>query len=147
MRRVGILAAVVVLVLQAGGSRASADCAGPVVEVSPASGEPGTALTVTGRYWGTDCYDTGPPPPGVGPLGLPDTGIEVTFVDAAGTSTPLGTVDAVDDYTIRLDAAVPAGAAAGEGRIEAVSNTGFLVTPAPFVVGTDVVAATPPYTG
>jgi hypothetical protein len=145
MRRLALAALLVLPVLAVG--EASANCAGPVIEVQPASGAAGDRMTVTGRFWGTNCYDTGPPPAGEGPLGPPDTGIEITFVDAAGSPTVLGTVDASAEYTIRLATAVPAGAVDGAARIEAVSSTGFDVRPAVFTVGTGVVPATPSFTG
>lgn len=121
----------------------SAVCVGPEVEVTPTSGTPGAAITVEGHYYGTDCIDTGPNPS----LGAPDTGVVVSFVDATGTVTELGTVDADADYRFTLPATVPSGAAVGMGSIQAPSSTGFAVQPAGFTVVDGVIPATPVFTG
>ena len=140
MRRLLLVALLALPTLALGGG-ASADCAGPSIAVQPTSGSPGDAITVTGQAWGTNCYDTGPPPAGEGPLGLPQTGIEVVFVDAEGTVTPLATVDADAEYRFELDAVVPADAAAGSARVAAASIG------AAFTVAGGAVPATPAFTG
>jgi hypothetical protein len=128
-------------------SPSSADCANPSVQVDPDAGAPGSAITVTGQAWGTNCYDTGPPPPGEGPLGIPQTGIDLVLLDAAGTETVLATVDAGADYGFAVDTTVPAGAAAGAGRVGARSSTGYIAVGEAFTVTGGVIPATPVFTG
>ncbi len=128
---------------------APADCGGPQIQVVPAAGEPGAAFTVYGDDFGTECYDTGPPPPGVGYAGPPAQDIEVSITDASFTRTVLGTVDADDRYHFRLDVDVPAGAATGEASVQASGDQVFFVVSSPFTVTgpATVVPATPAFTG
>lgn len=134
-----LLAAAVTVVLT--GSSA-ADCVGPTITVRPTSGPAGTSLTIEGTGFGDNCYDTGPPPPGQGVLGNPLTGVEIAFVDAAGTRTVLAVVDADADYRFAVEATVPAGAVPGPASLQAGSPpVAFTVT------GAEVVPATPTLTG
>jgi hypothetical protein len=146
MRRL-LLAALLALPVLAIAGGASADCSLPTVGAAPDAGTPGSPITVTGHAWGTNCYDTGPPPPGEGPLGIPQTDIDVVFRDAAGTETVLATVDADTEYGFTLEAAVPAGAAAGPGRVAARGSTGFVAVGEAFTVTGGVIPATPVFTG
>ena len=125
----------------------SADCGGPTISVDPASGSPGDPFVVSGRGFMTECNDVNPPPGPHGVGGPPATGIDVTFVDVAGTRTLLGTVDADDDYSLTLATAVPASATTGPAQVEVEGSNGFLVLPAAFSVGGGVIPATPGFTG
>lgn len=72
--------ALVVLAWVAGTDIAIAFCTGPQVGETPAEVARGETLTVAGTGFGSDCYDTGPPPPGEGFLGIPlDIDIDITF--------------------------------------------------------------------
>lgn len=136
---VGLLAA---LALALGAPDAGADCAAPTLRVNPTGGPGGSTMTVTGDYFGTNCYDTGPPPLGQGYLGLPQTGIAITFTDAAGTSTTLATVDAGPQYHFQVEVEIPADAASGAGSVEAGGAWAV-----PYVVSGGVIPATPAHTG
>jgi hypothetical protein len=98
---------------------AEASCIGPTISLRAKAAAPAAALVVDGLGWGTACHDVGPPPSGEGPLGVPQTGIPIHFVDADGERTRLGTVDAGDDYGFRLAVAVPEDAAVGVASVEA----------------------------
>lgn len=135
----GLLALVAVAL---GAPDAGADCAGPTLRVNPAAGPGGSAVTVTGDYFGTNCYDTGPPPLGQGYLGLPQTGIAVTFTDAAGTPATLATVDAGPQYHFVVEVQIPADAATGAGSFQAGGALDV-----PFAVSGGVIPATPAFTG
>ena len=135
----GLLAAWAVVL---GAPEAGADCAGPTLRVNPTGGPGGSTVTLIGDYFGTNCYDTGPPPLGQGYLGLPQTGIAVTFTDAAGTPTTLATVDAGSQYHFVAEVQIPADAAIGAGSFQA---GGALAVP--FAVSVGVIPATPAYTG
>jgi len=150
-RMIGVAAAGLLglLALGLGGATdAAADCSGPSIRVSPTGGPEGSTATVTGEAFGNNCYDTGPPPPGEGVLGVPQSGVAITFTDAAGTTTELATVDAGPQYRFVIEITVPEGAAPGAGRIDAVSPAGnpsaFGV---PFEVSGGVIPATPASTG
>ena len=151
MRRiigVVVLGLLATLAVALGAPDAGADCSGPSIRVNPTGGPGGSTATVTGQAFGNNCYDTGPPPPGEGVLGVPQSGVVITFTDAAGTTTELATVDAGPQYNFVTEITVPAGAAPGAGRVDAVSPAGnpsaFGV---PFDVTSAVIPAAPPYTG
>jgi hypothetical protein len=135
----GLLAA---LTMALGAPDAGADCMGPTLRVNPAGGPGGSTVTVTGDYFGTNCYDTGPPPLGQGYLGLPQTGIAITFTDAAGAPTTLATVDAGPQYHFQVEVQIPADAATGAGTFQAGGSLDV-----PFEVSGGVIPATPAYTG
>lgn len=59
---------------------AAADCSGPTIEHSSGTFDRGAEISVRGTSFGTNCYDTGPPPPGEGVLGTPLRGIEIAVV-------------------------------------------------------------------
>lgn len=59
---------------------AAADCSGPTIEHSSGTFDRGDPISVRGTSFGTNCYDTGPPPPGEGILGTPVRGIEIALV-------------------------------------------------------------------
>lgn len=105
---------------------ASADCSGPSLSVIPTSAGAGQAVTIHGQYFGTNCYDTGPPPPGQGFLGEPATGVGVYFGQGEST-TPLTTVDADADYEFSVEVTVPA---------DAVPGTAYFATDAPDLITT-----------
>jgi hypothetical protein len=120
---------------------ASAVCVGPEMTVTPMSGLPGSPFTVSGTYFGDDCIDTGPDPS----LGNPETGIELSFVDADGGTHLLGTVDADAAYRFTFPTAVPVEAAAGAARVVTQVTAGDVE--APFTVTDGVIPATPAFTG
>ena len=99
-------------------SMASADCGGPSIDYDGGTVRRGTTVTVTGIWWGDDCHDTGPPPPGEGNLGLPLTDIEVYVVQDAGEIlVARGNADA--SYGFEVEVAVPADLEPGAVTIEA----------------------------
>jgi hypothetical protein len=92
----------------------SASCAYPSIEVAPSAIEGGGTIAVAGYGFGTDCYDTGPPPQGacgrtVGTLGEPRSDIElrIAVLGTGNEPRPLaGGITADHDYrflaTIRI---------------------------------------------
>ena len=146
---IGVAAAGLLALLTLGlTADAGADCAGRSIRVNPTGGPEGATVTVTGQAFGNNCYDTGPPPPGEGVLGVPQSGVVITFTDATGTATELATVDAGPQYRFVTEVTVPTGATPGAGRIDSVSPAGnpsaFGV---PFEVTGGVIPATPASTG
>jgi hypothetical protein len=148
MRRIIGVAIVLGLVVLGGMPQAGADCSGPYLRARPAAGPEGSTVTVTGEAFGDNCYDTGPPPPGQGVLGVPQSGVVVTSTDATGTTTDLTTVDAGPQYRFVVQIVIPGGAVPGTGRIDAISPPG---SPSafgiPFTVSDGVISATPASTG
>jgi hypothetical protein len=117
---------------------AAADCSGPTISVSPESGAArGEQVTVTGSYFGANCYDTGPPPAGQGIFGTPLDDIEIVFVQ--GTTELVVARGAADnDYAFSVDVTVPADLQPGEVLLQVRSNglfssalQSFVLTDAP----------------
>ncbi|WCO68619.1 hypothetical protein PO878_07740 [Iamia majanohamensis] len=96
---------------------ASADCGGAMIDHPSGPMDRGASITVTGRAFGTGCYDTGPPPPGEGVLGEPRTSIELLVVQG-DTEILVARGSADDDYSFTVDITVPSGLEPGEARIE-----------------------------
>jgi hypothetical protein len=105
MRAVLVLLALIVALLLPVGP-AAASCVGPTVEVTPATAATGSAVTVHGEYFGTDCLDTGPPPAGMGVLGEPAQDVEVVLRHGEG-EVVLGQADATSDYAFTIEVTVP----------------------------------------
>lgn len=90
------------------GSSASADCAAPFVEVSPKRVGPGEEITIEGRSWGDACNDTPGPGCNPPPLGEPIEDIRLLLRSVEGSKfVDLGTVDADDEYSLRMIVEVP----------------------------------------
>ncbi len=85
---------------------ARADCAGPMVEVSEKDLDRANDVTIIGRFWGDNCYDTGAPPAGEGTLGKPIDPIEIVFVQN-GTDFPVALGAADEDYEFSVTLPVP----------------------------------------
>lgn len=102
---------------------AVADCAGPTFSHTGGDLAHGDAVVVTGHWFGDNCYDTGPPPPGEGSLGRPITDIEV-YLEQEGGLHLVAVGDASDDYAWRVDVPVPPVLDVGEARV-VVLNNGF----------------------
>jgi hypothetical protein len=103
---------VVVVVLVAGlmslwaAGAAAADCAGPTIEHSSGPMDRGSLITVKGTGFGSNCYDTGPPPEGEGIMGKPLQAIEVAFVQG-DTDVVVASGSADTNYEFAVDVAVP----------------------------------------
>lgn len=97
---------------------AGASCAGPSISVTPGVVEPGDTITVRGSAWGTNCYDTGPPPEGQGLLGRPVHDIEIRLV-TGNHRFVLAHGDADNDYHFVVDVIVPFELRPGEKRVVA----------------------------
>jgi|GEM_PF-2285698 len=102
--RTAAVAALLVLASIAGiglAPSASAICAAPTVQVTPGPIVRGTDVTVTGEWWGSDCYDTGDPPAEEGFLGVPASDIDVTILqDGRGWVVARGAADAEYGFTV-----------------------------------------------
>jgi hypothetical protein len=147
-RMLGVVAIGLLALVLGGAADAGADCSGPSIRVNPTGGPGGVTVTVTGQAFGNNCYDTGPPPPGEGVLGVPQRGVVLTFTDAAGRTTELTTVDAGQQYGFVTQVTIPDGAAPGVGRLDSVSPSGNPSAPGvPFEVTGGVIPATPSSTG
>lgn len=152
MRRQRTLLALVavilgVVVLQ---DPAGADCAGP--EISHDTGEFShhSTVTVTGRFFGDNCYDTGPPPEGEGSLGRPLTAIEVLLVQD-GSEWVVASGNADESYTFEVEITIPADVAPGHVEVaarwpgsggELGSNAGAIMVVAGNTDNQDVLPAT-----
>jgi hypothetical protein len=97
---------------------ASADCPSPSMTFFPRDVDRGGEVIATGKYWGDNCYDTGPPPDGQGDLGEPLDGIQIVLVQGE-REWVVGTVDAGagDDYGFVTRIVVPRDAAPGDAQL------------------------------
>lgn len=95
---------------------AQASCVGPTVEVFPAEQDRGDQIRVSGKYFGDNCYDTGPPPSGQGTLGRPLSDLTVTLVQGE-TPMVVATGDASGDYSFEVDVVVPVSLTPGEVEV------------------------------
>lgn len=140
-RRTGLVLAVALAVIVASGvaspAPAGADCSGPVARYVPLEVTPGGVVSVSGTGFGTNCYDTGPPPPGEGVLGKPLQNLEIV-VEQQGEEWVLAQGAADVEYQFEVEVAVPAAVAPGAATIVVrqangafVSNPGDLVVSAP----------------
>jgi len=139
-----------VLVLVAGASMgqmpaAQASCYGPRLE---ATVEPSGQLVVAGKYFGTNCYDTGDPPTGQGILGPPATDIALVMreapIDDLGIEWQIAQGDANADYTFEVDVSPPpvSGSVTIEARFaEREGLTSFLVASVDVTLAESVNAA------
>ncbi len=89
---------------------------GPTVEVFPAEQDRGDQIRVSGKSFGDNCYDTGPPPSGQGTLGRPLSDLTLTLVQGK-TSTVVAKGDASGDYSFAVDVDVPASLDPGETEV------------------------------
>jgi hypothetical protein len=95
---------------------AFADCSGPTIELQRHDVARGDTLEVVGTAWGTDCYDTGPPPSGVGVLGAPVSDIELVVVQA-DREWVVARGAAGSDYTFVVTVTVPTDATPGTASL------------------------------
>jgi hypothetical protein len=96
---------------------AGADCSGPQIECTAGMVDRGQEITVTGRGFGDSCYDTGPPPPGVGAMGQPLDDIDVVITQA-GVDHLVAKGEADAEYEFEVDVVVPARLEPGEARLQ-----------------------------
>ena len=100
---------------------AVAACAGPAISVMTSEAARGETVTVRGTGYGTNCYDTGPPPPGEGALGVPLDDIAVTF-EQGGTQTRVARGAADATYGFEVDVVVPTRLQPGPATLLAFKN-------------------------
>jgi hypothetical protein len=112
----------------------SADCVTPTLTVSPASGPPGSPVTISGSNWYEGCYD--PSSPAATYQGAPpprtDSDINITFSDGR-TTFPIARVTPAGNGSFSFQANVPDGAQPGNGSFRADGANGTPV--ADFSVG------------
>lgn len=114
-----LILVVSVAAMSGGVERAGAACIGLYIAYAPSEVALGSDIDVVGLAWGDNCYDTGPPPAGEGPLGRPAvwhfsiTGTapvqSSTSIAAVGTSDPVapgGSTDPVEPAESRNGAVV-----------------------------------------
>lgn len=126
-----------------GSSPVAASCIGPSLTHAGGPAGRGQTIAVTGTGFGTECYDTGPPPAGEGGLGPPHQDIELLVVQGDREEV-VATGDADAAYGFRVDVVVPTELSPGEATLVARSTADpFLeVTGEQSLVITDA-AATP----
>lgn len=78
-------------------------------------------MTITGQYFGDDCFDTGTVPPGVGPLGNPLTGLAIV-IDQGSNEFVLATGSADSDYEFHVDVVIPSTLEPGEAVINILGS-------------------------
>lgn len=135
MRHLVLLSAVV-LAVTTSAPVAGADCIGPSIDVRPLGGSPGEELVVTGRGWGDNCYDTGPPPEGQGVLGRALDDIEIVFSQGAGEWV-VATGSANPGYEFEVTVRVPRDARPGDATVAARAADGRRVSVPSAVVVTE----------
>jgi hypothetical protein len=105
------------------GPTARADCVAPSFTHDAQTIGRGETIVVTGMFWGTECYDTGPPPEGQGALGEPATDVEV-YVVQGDVEVLVARGRAASDYTFEVEVPVPTELEPGPATV-AVRSTGF----------------------
>ncbi len=91
-------------------------------------------LTITGRYFGDDCLDTGTLPSGVGALGNPLTGL-VIVIDQGTHEFVVANGSAGSDYAFKVQVVVPAGMEPGDASVNVLGvGDARLTTETPLVI-------------
>ncbi len=93
-----------------------AGCAGPTIVHDTGAFAAGDQLDIEGFAFGTNCYDTGPPPEGEGVLGVPVSGIEILLVQG-DLVIPVAVGDADGNYEFMVSVTVPSDLEPGEFSI------------------------------
>lgn len=126
---------------------ASADCSAPSMTFSPHDVVRGGEVIATGKAWGDNCYDTGPPPDGEGVLGRPVTDIDIVVVQGE-EEWIVATIDADDDYRFTTPVNVPQDATPGDAQMIArkAGTLPYVSNPDPDLRISNAPAVTPPPT-
>jgi hypothetical protein len=104
-----------------GAEAAIADCLGPTVSHDGGDLSHGDQLTVSGIGFGDSCFDTGPPPPGQGSLGMPLHGIEV-YLAQEDQLHLVATGNADQDYGWEVPISIPPVLDVGEVEVIVMSG-------------------------
>ncbi|HEY0519900.1 MAG TPA: hypothetical protein VGC84_10450 [Ilumatobacteraceae bacterium] len=128
------MAAALIVTPMVSNEEATASCVAPSVTFKPAKVARGGVLSITGRYFGDDCADTGTLPGGVGPLGHPLTGLTIV-IDQGSLEFPVAAGSAGADYAFKVDVVVPSGLAPGEASLNVLGagDARLTITP-PLVI-------------
>ena len=134
---------------------AAASCAAPTLKFKPTKVARGGTLTITGQHLGDDCLDTGTLPQGIGPLGIPLTGLAIV-IDQGTNEFLVATGSADSDYSFQVDVVVPSKLEPGEATVSVLGagdarltiSPSLVISSAPPVSSADATAATfgPPTT-
>lgn len=116
-----VTATVLVVGAPSGDPPVIASCPAPTVTFRPARVARGAELTITGKYFGDNCFDTGTVPPDVGPLGVPLTGLAIV-IDQGSNEFVLATGSADSDYQFRVDVVIPSTLEPGEAVINILGS-------------------------
>jgi hypothetical protein len=104
------------------------------LQFKPARVARGAVLTITGKYLGDACLDTGTIPAGLGPLGNPLTGL-VIVIDQGPVEIPVATGSADSDYAFQVDIVVPSELEPGEASVNVLgAGDARLVATTPLVI-------------
>lgn len=91
-------------------------------------------MTITGRYFGDDCLDTGTLPPRVGALGNPLTGL-VIVIDQGTHEFVVANGSAGTDYAFKVQVVVPSGLEPGDASVNVLGvGDARLTTDTPLVI-------------
>ena len=102
------------------GLPAMASCVAPTVTFKPARIARGSVVTITGKYFGDGCSDSGTVPQGLGPLGNPMSGLAIV-IDQGSNEFLMATGSAGSDYAFQVDVVVPNGLEPGDASIIVVA--------------------------
>jgi hypothetical protein len=105
----------------------------------------GGEVIATGKGWGDNCYDAGPPPDGEGVLGRPVTDIEIVVVQG-DKEWVVATVDADENYRFTSPVNVPQDVAPGDAQMIArkAGTLPYVSNPDPALRISSAPALTPP---
>lgn len=109
VKRLGVAALLVVTFGLFGTSPVAGACAPPLLTVVTDGQEvyPGSVITIEGRYFGDNCYDSSPPPSGEGTIGMPWHNIDIVLIQD-GQEHLVATGNAGGGYDFSVDVVVPA---------------------------------------
>ena len=109
----------------------SASCAAPTVRFRPTQVVRGSGVTITGRNFGDDCFDTGAVPEGLGPLGTPLSGLAIV-INQGEREFLVATGAADSDYAFQVEIVVPVELEPGEAFLSLMGggDARLPVTPA-----------------
>ncbi|MFA5773785.1 MAG: hypothetical protein WC864_00215 [Ilumatobacteraceae bacterium] len=119
-KRLGVVAFLVFTFGPFGASPVAGSCAGPTLSVITGEQEvhPGSVITIEGRWFGDDCYDSIRPPSDEGIIGMPWRDIAIVLVQGSREHL-VATGNAGAGYDFSVDVTVPSVAEIGAMSVTA----------------------------